>query len=110
MEGTGHIIPAPHFGGTSIHQWKVYIGAYLQARVINLWRVVSEGIKHKGSQEKQYDVIAKSIILSSLSENIFNHVQACKDAHELWKTIIENHEGTKAYVKLKMQCSHWKVQ
>ena len=67
--------------------------AHLQAMGLNVWRVVSEGVKNNGQQEKQYDVTAKCIILSSLSDNVFNRVYSCENAKTLWKTIIENHEG-----------------
>ena len=50
--------------------------------------------KNGGQQEKQHDVTAKCIIMSSLSDNVFNRVYSCENAKELWKTIIENHEGT----------------
>ena len=69
--------------------------AHLQATGLNVWRVVSEGIRNNGHQEKQHDVIAKCIILSSLSDNVFNHSYSYENAKELWKTINENHEGTK---------------
>ena len=75
--------------------WKVLMQAHLQATGLNIWRVVSEGMKNSGHQEKQYDVTAKCIILSSLSDNVLNRVFACENAKELWKTINENHEGTK---------------
>jgi hypothetical protein len=52
-------------------------------------------MKNDGHQEKQYDIIVKSIILSSFCDNVFNHVFACKNSFELWKTINENHGGTK---------------
>ena len=68
--------------------------AHLQATGLNIWRVVSEGTKSSSQQERQYDATAKSIILSSLNENVFNHVYSCENAHKLWKTIIENHEDT----------------
>src|SRR6185436_8786726 len=68
--------------------------AHLQATGLNVWRVVSEGVKNNGQQEKQNDVTAKCIILSSLSDNVFNRVFSCENAKTLWKTIIENHEGT----------------
>ena len=55
---------------------------------------MNEGVKFKTLKEKQNDVITKSIILSSLSDNVFNRVYSCENAKELWKTIIENHEGT----------------
>jgi hypothetical protein len=40
--------------------------AYFQARGLNVWRVVSEGMMHDNHQESQYDVITKNIMLSSL--------------------------------------------
>ena len=58
-------------------------------------------MKNKGQQEKQFDAIAKCVILSSLEDKIFNRVFACENAKELWKTIIENHEGTKDVEKEK---------
>ena len=67
---------------------------HLQATGLEVWNVVSEGIKFKTLKEKQHDVTAKRIILSSLSDNVFNRVYACENAYELWKTIIENHKGT----------------
>ena len=68
--------------------------AHLQATGLNVWRVVSEGIKNNGQQEMQHDVTAKCIILSSLSDNVFNRIYSCENIKELQKTIIENHEGT----------------
>ena len=68
---------------------------HLQPTGLNVWRVVSEGVKNNGQLEKQHDVTAKCIILSSLSDNVLNHVYSCENAKELWKTIIENHKGTK---------------
>jgi len=62
--------PAPRFDGTSFQCWKVLMQAHLQATGLNIWRVVSEGVKNNGQQEKQYDVTAKCIILSSLSDNV----------------------------------------
>ena len=38
---------------------------------------------------------AKCAILNSLGENVFNRVFTCENAKVLWKTISENHEGTK---------------
>jgi hypothetical protein len=40
-------------------------------------------------------MIAKSIILSSLDVGVFNRVFTCENAHELWKTIKEQNEGSK---------------
>ena len=69
--------------------------AHLQAKGLNVWRVTSEGMKGNSQQEKQYDAIANCTILSSLDDTVFNRVFACENAKNLWKTISENHEGTK---------------
>ena len=69
--------------------------SHLQAKGLNVWRVTSEGTKCNSQKEKQYDAIDKCAILYSLSENVFNRVFACENAQVLWKTISENHEGTK---------------
>ena len=69
--------------------------SHLQAKGLNVWRITSEDMKSKGQQEKQFDAIAKCVILSSLDDKIFNHVFACENSKDLWKTIKENHEGTK---------------
>ena len=79
--------PAPRFDGTGFQWWKVLIQAHLQATELNVQRVVSEGIKNNGQQEKQHDVTAKCIILSSLCDNWFNRVYSCENAKELWKTM-----------------------
>ena len=40
-------------------------------------------------------IIAKSIILFSLCDKVFNHGSASKISYELWKTINKDHDGTK---------------
>ena len=86
--------PDPRFDGTGFQRWKILMQGHLQTTVLNVWRVVSEGVKNNGQQEEQHDVIAKCIILSSLSDNVFNRVYSYENTKELWKTIIENYDGT----------------
>ena len=59
--------------------------SHIQAKGLNVWRVTSEGMKSKGQQEKQFDAIAKCVILSSLDNKIFNRVFACENAKDLGK-------------------------
>jgi hypothetical protein len=61
---------ALHFDGTGYPQWKVLMEAYLQAKDLDVWRVTGEGMKNGTKKEKQFDVIAKSIILSSLDAGV----------------------------------------
>jgi hypothetical protein len=95
MKGVDNFGLAPHFDGTGYPQWKVLMEAYLQARDLDVWRVTDEGMKNGTRKEKQVDVIAKSIILSSLDVGVLNRVFTCENAHELWKTIKEQNEGSK---------------
>jgi hypothetical protein len=55
---------APHFHGMSYPWWKVVMKDYLQAKDLVVWRVTDEGMRNGTKKEKQFDVIAKSIILS----------------------------------------------
>ena len=89
------LVPPPSFDGTGFQRWKILMQSHLQAKGLTVWRVTSEGMKGNSQQEKQHDAIAKCAILSSLGDNVFNHVFAYKNAKDLWKTISENHEGTK---------------
>ena len=58
--------------------------AHLQARGLDVWRVTDLGKKNETKAERQYDAIAKSILLSSLCDSVFNRVYVCEDAHKLW--------------------------
>jgi len=57
----------------------------LQARGLDVWRVTELGKKNETKTERQYDAIAKSILLSSLCDSVFNCVFANENAHKLWK-------------------------
>jgi hypothetical protein len=86
---------APHFDGIGYPRWKVLLEANLQAKDLHVWRVTNEGMKNGTKKEMQFDVITKSIILSSLDVGVFNRVFTCENAHELWKPIKEQNEGSK---------------
>jgi histidinol phosphatase-like enzyme len=68
---------APYFDGTGYPWWKVLMEAYLQAKDLDVWRVTDEGVKTGTMKEKQFDVIATSIILSSLDVDVFDRVFTC---------------------------------
>jgi hypothetical protein len=78
--------------------------AYLQAKDLDVWRVTNEGMKNDTKKEKQFDMIAKSIILSSLDVGVFNRVFNCENAHELWKTINEQNKGSKEVANEHYDC------
>jgi hypothetical protein len=104
MRGVDTLGLAPHFDGTGYPRWKVLMEAYLQAKDLDVWRVTDEGMKNGTKKEKQFDVMAKSIILSSLDVSVFNRVFNCENAHELWKTIKEQNEGSKKVANEHYSC------
>jgi hypothetical protein len=95
MKGMDTLDLAPHFDGTGYPRWKVLMEAYLQAMDLDVWRVTDEGMRNGTRKENQFDVISKSTILSSLDIGVFNIVFTCENAHDLWKTIKEQNEGSK---------------
>jgi hypothetical protein len=104
MKGVDTLGLAPHFDGTCYPRWQVLMEAYLQAKDLDVWRVTDEGMKNGTRKEKQFDVTAKSIILSSLDVDVFNRVFTCENAHELWKTIKEKNEGSKEVANERYGC------
>jgi hypothetical protein len=78
--------------------------AYLLENDLDVWRVTNEGMRNGTNKEKQFDVIAKSIILSSLDVGVFNRVFNCENVHELWKTIKEQNEGSKEVAYERYGC------
>jgi hypothetical protein len=104
MKGVDTLGLSPHFDGTGYPRWKVLMEAYLQAKDLDVWRVTDEGMKNGTKKAKQFDVITKSIILFSLDVGIFNRVFNCENAHELWKTIKEQNEGSKEVANERYGC------
>jgi hypothetical protein len=66
MKGVDTLGLAPHFDGTGYPRWKFFKEAYLQSKDLDVWRVTDEGMKNGTKKIKQFEVIAKIIILSSL--------------------------------------------
>jgi hypothetical protein len=104
MKGVDTLGLAPHFDGMGYPRWKVLMEAYLQAKDFDVWRVTDEGMRNGTKKEKQFDVIAKSIILSLLDVGVFNRVFTCENAHGLWKTIKEQNEGSKQVANERYGC------
>jgi hypothetical protein len=104
MKGVDTLGLASHFYGTGYPRWKVPMEAYFQAKDLDVWRVTDEGMKNGTKKEKQFDVIAKSIILSSLDVGVLNRFFICENAHELWKTIEEQNEGSKKVANEHYSC------
>jgi hypothetical protein len=78
--------------------------AYLEARDLDVWRITNEGMKNGTKKEKQFDVIANSIILSSLDVSVFNRILNYENAYELWITIKEQNEGSKEVANERYDC------
>jgi hypothetical protein len=104
MKGVDTLGLVPHFDGTGYPLCKVLMEAYLQENDLDVWRVTDEGMKNGTKKEKQFDVTAKSIILSSLDVGVFNRVFNCENAHELWKTIKEQNDGSKEVANERYGC------
>jgi hypothetical protein len=50
---------ARRFDGMGFQRWKVLMQAFFQARGLNVWRVVSDGMKNDGHQENNMMLLQK---------------------------------------------------
>ena len=72
------------------------MSCFLQVRCLDVWRVTEEGTRPRiTNKERQLDTLDKSILLSSICVDPFNHVYSLTNAHDIWTSLIKIHEGTK---------------
>ena len=85
---------APHFDGTNYPYWQIRMASHLEAVDLDVWRVTSLGmnpIKRPDNptvgdkKELHANAIARDILLSSLSIDMFNRVSLLTSAYEIWQ-------------------------
>ena len=76
MYGVGMDIGgAPLFDGTNFPCSKTLMTYHLQVKGLDIWRVTEEEMRSRlTNKEIQCDAMAKSVLLSSLCTDVFNHV------------------------------------
>jgi hypothetical protein len=88
-------------------QWKVVLEVHLQSKGVDVWCVtnISRGMKNESKKERQWDVITKSTLLSSLYDSVFNRGFSCKNPNNFGSLPVRTMEE-KRCGKMKVTCYH----
>ena len=102
---------APHFDGSNYTHWKIRMIILIKAMSPNLWRIIDAGFAipidpqnptQREEQNLRYDAQALNALYSALSVDEFNRVSNLENAHDVWTTLMEIHEGTSTVKEAKL--------
>ena len=105
-----HVGKPPFFDGNNYNYWKTRMSAHLKAMSKKLWRVVSDGYVILDSKnltpldeenEIQNDQVV-NVLFSALDVSEFNRVKSLTNANDIWKKLMEIHEGTSNVKEAKL--------
>ena len=77
----------------------------------NIWRIVDAGFANpinpqnstpRGEQNLRHDAQDLNALYSALSVEEFNRVSNIENAHDVWTTLMEIHEGTSTVKEAKL--------
>src|SRR4026207_832630 len=85
----------PHFEGKNFAYWKVRMTAYLDAIAPEVWLATKTGFTGTPTSEQlKWNAKARNAIFEVISEEVFARVNGMDLASEIWKELIEIHEGS----------------
>jgi len=85
----------PHFEGKNFAYWKVCMGAYLDAIAPEVWIATKTGFtRNLTSEQLKWNDNARNAIFEAISEEVFARVNGIDLACDIWKELIEIHEGS----------------
>ena len=85
----------PHFEGKNFAYWKVRMAAYLDAIAPEVWLATKTGFTGTPSTEQlKWNAKARNAIFEAISEEVFARVNGMDLASDIWKELIEIHEGS----------------
>ena len=85
----------PHFEGNNFAYWKVRMAAYLDAIAPEVWLATKTGFTGTPtSKQLRWNVKTRNAIFEAISEKVFIRVNGMDLASDIWKELIEIHEGS----------------
>ena len=105
-----HVGKPPKFDGNNYNYWKVRMTSYLKALNRKIWRIVNDGYvildeKKLTPLDEENDLLndqAMNVLFSALDVSEFNRVKGLTNANEIWKKLMEIHEGTSTVKDAKL--------
>ena len=109
-ESAIHVGKPPNFDGNNYDYWKVRMTSYLKALNRKIWRIVNDGYvildeKKWTPLDEENDLLndqAVNVLFSALDVSEFNWVKDLTNANEIWKKLMEIHEGTSSVKETKL--------
>ncbi|MGL6083498.1 MAG: hypothetical protein ACRC4N_13960 [Gammaproteobacteria bacterium] len=102
---------APFFDGSNYAYWKIKMSIYLKAMSPKIWKIVNEGYvmplnpllpTEQEERNGHLDAQAMNALFGALSADEFNRVSNLENAHTIWTTLSEIHEGTSTVKEAKL--------
>ena len=92
----------PFFDGNNYDYWKTRMSTHLKAMSRKLWRVVNDGyvildVKNLTPVDEENEVLndqGVNVLFSALDVSEFNRVKSLTNTNDIWKKLMEIHEGT----------------
>ena len=108
-----HVGKLQFFDGNNYDYWKTRMLAHLKAMSRKLWRVVIDGYvildtKNLTPLNEENEVLndqGVNVLFSALDVSEFNRVKSLTNANDIWKKLMEIHEGTSSAKEAKLLCS-----
>ena len=105
-----HVGKPPFFDGNNYDYWKNRMSAHLKAMSRKLWRVVNDGYvildaKNLTPVDEENEVLndqGVNVLFSALDVSEFNKVKSHINANDIWKKLMEIHEGTSSVKEAKL--------
>ena len=105
-----HVGKPPFFDGNNYDYWKVRMMSYLKSLSRKMWTIVMDGYvildeKNLTPRDEENDLLndqAVNVLFCALDVNEFNRVKKLKVAKEMWKKLMEIHEGTSSVKDTKL--------
>ena len=105
-----HIGKPPFFDGNNYDYWKTRMLAHLKAMSTKLWRIVNDwyvilDAKNLTLTDEENEVLndqGVNVLFSALDVSEFNRVKSLTNANDIWKKLMEIHEGTSSVKEAKL--------
>ena len=95
----------PHFEGKNFAYWKVCMAVYLDAIGPEVWLATKTGFTRTPTSEQlKWNGKARNAIFEAISEEVFARVNSMDLASDIWKELIEIHEGSTKVREKNITC------
>ena len=105
-----HVGKPPFFDGNNYDYWKTRMSVHLMAMSRKMWRIVNDGCvildeKNLTALDEENELLndqAVNVLFSALDVSEFNRVKSLTNANDIWKKLMEIHEGTSSVKEAKL--------